>query len=460
MEDIGGDTMKEGMIITGTIKEVNDNGYGIFYHQKTKIQVKHVIEKEEVKVKIMKIFKGGCEASLVEIIQPSPYRVKVNCGIYEKCGSCHYLHMDNQAQLNLKQAQLNQIFNNAGLHHKGMKRVYGMKEPFAYRNKMIIGFRKKGKDIIAGFYEEYSHRIIPYHHCLLHPQICDDIVKTITKLLKECRIEPYDEDKRFGVLRHVLIRYGMQTKQIMVTLVSNEKIFKARKAFVSALTKAHPEITTIVWNVNQRQTSVVLGNEEHVIYGKGYIEDVLCGLRFRISSKSFYQINHEQCELLYKKAIALLQLKGNETILDAYCGIGTIGMYASRFVKKVIGVEVNRNAVSDAISNAKMNQIKNVRFICDDATKFLQHCAYNQESDMHFDAIIMDPPRDGSSVAFIKSIAALKTKKVLYISCGPQSQARDLKLFEKLGYQIKDSFAVDMFPWTHHIESICLLTRK
>lgn len=454
--------MKEGMIITGVIREVNDVGYGIFYHNKTKIQVKRVLVDEEVKVKIIKLFRGGCEAELVEVLNPSAHRVKVSCGIYEKCGSCHYLHMDYPAQLNLKQAQLHKLFTNAKIDLKGSKRVYGMKEPDAYRNKIIIGFAKRGKEIIAGFYEEHSHRIIPYRKCLLHPSICDEIIQTITKLLKQCRIEPYDEDKNFGVLRHVLIRYATSTKQIMVTLVSNEKIFKARKAFVTALTKAHPEVTTIVWNVNQRQTSVVLGNEEHVIYGKGYIEDVLCGLKFRISSKSFYQINHEQCELLYKKSVELLKLKGHESVLDAYCGIGTIGMYASKFAKEVIGVEVNRNAVSDAIQNAKMNQIKNIRFICEDATKYLQNLAYAQKqgNNFHFDAIIMDPPREGSSVAFIKSIASLKIKKVLYISCGPQSQARDIKLLEKLGYQVKESFGVDMFPNTFHVENVCLLTRK
>ena len=452
--------MKEGMMIKGVIQEVNDAGYGILYSNRERIQVKRVLVDEEVKVKIVKIFRGGCEAELVEVLKPSPNRIKAACGIYEKCGSCHYLHMNYPAQLNLKQSQLSELFRKTKLDMKAMKRVYGMKEPYAYRNKMIIGFAKRGKENIAGFYEEHSHRIIPYHKCLLHPPVCDEIIQTITALLKECRIEPYDEQKRMGTLRHVLIRYATNTKQIMVTLVSNEKVFKARKQFVTALTNKHPEVTTIVWNVNQRQTSVVLGNEEHVIYGKGYIEDVLCGLKFRISSKSFYQINHEQCELLYKKSVELLKLKGNEKVLDAYCGIGTIGMYASKFVKEVIGVEVNRNAVEDAIQNAKINQIKNIRFLCDDATKYLQNLSFAQRENPQassFDAIIMDPPRDGSSVPFIKSIASLKVKKVLYISCGPQTQARDVQLLEKLGYRIKDSFGVDMFPHTYHCESVMLL---
>lgn len=443
--------LQKGSIVKGSVAYVKDDGYGVVIVNKEKVQLKRVLEQEEVSVRILKAFQGGYEGELVEILKPSPQRVKASCGIYEKCGSCHYLHMQYPAQLNLKQKQLNQLFAH------NVSNVYGMETPFHYRNKMIIGFAKRGKDIIAGFYEEHSHRIIPYRSCPLHPVICDEIIQSITQLMKECRMEPYDEARRTGLIRHVLIRYGEVSKQIMVVLVSNQKVFPARKAFVSALTRKHPEISTIIWNVNTRRTSIVLGEEEHVLYGKGYIEDTLCGMQYRISPRSFYQINHTQCELLYEKAVSLLRLQGNERLVDAYCGIGTIGMYASSFVREVIGVESNRDAIADARLNAKMNNIRNIRFVCDDATYFLQKLSQAKEQ---VDVLIMDPPRSGSTEVFIRSAANLQVKQILYISCGPDTQARDLKLFHKLGYEVRQSFGVDMFPHTYHCESVALLVKS
>ncbi len=450
--------IKNNQIIVGTISYLDEASNGILMYGKDQVFVRHVLEKEKVKVQVIKRLKDGYSAKLIEVLEPHKNRVKPKCGIYEKCGSCQLMHVSKEGQKERKIAYLKSLCKKTKGLNLNVISVDSMEEPYHYRNKMIIGFQKDKKgQIRAGFYEEFTHHIIPYNQCLLHPTICDDIIQTIVQLMKKMHIEPYDEDKRRGLLRHVLIRYGMVSKEIMVVLVLNQQVFPARKAFVSELTKKYPQITTIVQNVNTRKTSVVLGEQEKVLYGPGFIKDTLCGLQFHISAKSFYQINHEQCEVLYKKGIDLLHLTGNETILDAYCGIGTIGMYASKFAKQVIGVELNKDAVEDAKKNAKLNNIKNIRFICDDAGKFMQKTANKKE---HLDVVILDPPRAGSSETFISSLAKLNPKKVLYISCNPQTQMRDLQLFAKYGYQTKDIHGVDMFPNTFHTESIVCLSRK
>ena len=336
--------------------------------------------------------------------------------------------------------------------------LIGMAKPFGYRNKVIVSFqRDRSGKLQKGFYEEFSHRIIPYQSCLLHDDLMDDVINSVAVLAEKQRIEPYDERRRRGFLRHVLIRKGRVSKELMVVLVTAAASFPGRKGFVGALLKRHPEITTIVQNINSRSTSVVLGEEERILYGSGKIEDVLLGNRYQISPKSFYQINHEQCEVLYRKALALLELKGTETLLDAYCGIGTIALSAAGHVKQVIGVESNKQAVRDAISNAKNNRIGNARFICDDAAHYMEEAAAQKK---RFDVVVMDPPRSGSSEQFIKACARVRAGKIVYISCDPRTQLRDLAVFKRLGYEGDKLIPVDLFPHTNHVETVCLLSRK
>lgn len=451
--------LKINQVVTGVIKQIDEAHNGVLRVGKDNVYVRYTDLQEEVRVKIVKRINSGYIGEIMEILKPSPYRVKPQCPIYDRCGSCQLMHLNAEGQKKYKNRSIQQLCQQAkGLHLK-TDDIKTMEKPGHYRNKMIIGFQKnKQKRIQAGFYEEFSHRIIPYKKCLLHPEICDQIIQSIVELMESMRIEPYDEDKRRGLIRHVLIRYGEATKQIMVVLVINQQVFPARKNFVQELRKRHPEITTIVQNVNTRKTSVVLGNDERVLYGPGYIEDVLCGLTFRISAKSFYQINHEQTEVLYKTAVDLLKLKGNEVVLDAYCGIGTIGMYASKFVKQVIGVELNKDAVEDAKINAKINKISNIRFICDDAGRYMAKLAKEKK---HLDVVIMDPPRSGSSEEFIRSLVRLQPKQVLYISCNPVTQIRDLQLFQKMGYHVKGNILpIDLFPNTFHVESVSLIVKK
>lgn len=379
---------------------------------------------------------------------------KLNCPVSDKCGGCQLQHFSYEKQLMEKQEQVNALLEK----FCKVENIIGMDNPYYYRNKVHAAFDtdKKG-NVISGVYEAGSHRVVPIDSCLIEDQRADNIIVTIRGMLKSFKIRTYDEDKGIGLLRHVMVRTGHLSGEIMVVLVLASHIFPSKNNFVKALLKKHPEITTIVMNVNSKKTSMVLGEREQVIYGKGFIEDTLCGKVFRISPKSFYQINAVQTEVLYGKAIELADLKGKETIIDAYCGIGTIGIIASDNVKKVIGVELNRDAAKDAITNAKRNKVNNIYFYNQDAGDFMNQMAAEKQS---VDVVFLDPPRSGSTEQFMDSMISISPKKVVYISCNPATLERDLSYLVKRGYQVKKAIPVDMFPGTEHVETVSLIVRK
>lgn len=376
------------------------------------------------------------------------------CKVAKKCGGCQYQGVPYEKQLSEKQKAVRQLMQ----PFCKTAEITGMQDPYHYRNKVHAVFaRKKDGTIISGVYEEGTHRVVPVEACQIEDEKADAIINDIRGLLKSFKIKTYNEDTGYGLLRHVLIRRGFTTGEIMVVLVLGSPVMPSKNNFVKALRKLHPEITTVVLNVNDKRTSMVLGDRETTIYGKGYIEDVLCGLTFRISSKSFYQINPVQTEKLYGKAMELAGLTGKERVIDAYCGIGTIGMVAAKSAKEVIGVELNPDAVRDAIKNAKRNQMKNIRFYQDDAGRFMEKMAAKGEKA---DVVFMDPPRSGSTEQFMKSAVTLAPQKIVYISCDPQTQARDLKYLTKHGYKAMGSYPYDMFPFTKHAENIVLLVKQ
>jgi 23S rRNA (uracil1939-C5)-methyltransferase len=381
-------------------------------------------------------------------------RNQTQCPVFRICGGCQLLDIPYKQQLEQKQKRLEELLK----PFCRLEAMIGMENPYHYRNKVhaVFDHDKKGNPF-SGVYEANSHRVVPVETCLIEDKKADEIIGTIRGMLKSFKIRTYDEDTGYGLLRHVLIRRGFATGEIMVVLITASPIFPSKNNFVKALRDKHPEITTIIQNINGRGTNMVLGDKEHVLYGKGFIEDILCGYRFRISSKSFYQVNPVQTEILYKKAIEAAGLTGKERVIDAYCGIGTIGIVASQYAKEVIGVELNRDAVKDAMENAKINGLNNVKFFCNDAGKFMENMAENGE---HADVVFLDPPRSGSTVEFIDSVAKLKPKKVVYVSCGPETLARDLELFRKRGYEAKKGLGVDLFPITGHVETVILLERK
>lgn len=377
----------------------------------------------------------------------------MECPLIERCGGCFYQGVDYEGQLQNKTDIVKAELKKNHLFCKVHQTVASPLQE-GYRNKVIVAFNHKYE---YGLYEESSRKVIPYKKCKLHESIMDEILMFLQKYLKKYHISIYDPYKNKGLLRHVLIRRAVVTNQTMVVLVCNDKMFKGSKSLCQQLTRAFPSIKTIVLNVNTRKTPIVLGGEEKVLFGKGFIVDELCGLKFKISPRSFYQINHDQCVQLYNKALSLLKLNGQEKCIDAYCGIGTIGMILSKYVKSVIGVESNRNAIYDAKNNAKMNQLEHIDFVCQDASDFMTSLAVNKEK---IDVVIMDPPRSGSTTQFMDAVNKLNPKQVVYISCDPLTQIRDLLYFQKLGYQFHEMYLYDMFPHTKHVESVVLLSKK
>ncbi len=376
------------------------------------------------------------------------------CPVSRKCGGCQLMNLSYEEQLKFKQAKVVKLLG--GFHR--VNSIIGMENPFHYRNKVQAAFgRTRGGEIISGVYQSSTHNIVKTDFCLIEDKKADEIIITIRKLVKDFKLTVYDERKGNGFLRHVLVKRGFATNELMVVLVTGTGVFPSKNNFIKALLKVHPEITTIVQNINNKFTSMVLGDKETVLYGKGFIEDVLCGSTFRISPKSFYQINPVQTEILYGKAVEFAGLSGKEKVIDAYCGIGTIGIVASKNADEVIGCELNPDAVRDAKVNAKINDVKNIKFICADAGEFMLGM---KEQGEKCDVLFMDPPRAGSDKRFLSCAISLSPDKIVYISCNPETQQRDLYYLIKNGYKVKKIQPVDMFPYTAHVETVVLLSRK
>lgn len=379
------------------------------------------------------------------------------CLASKRCGGCTMIHVPYPVQLEKKQRRVEELLKGVC---PDIHKIKGMKEPAHYRNKVHAVFSYQKGKIISGIYEEGTHHVIPVDSCLLENETADAIIRDIRALLGQFRIKAYDEDSGYGLFRHALIRVGFQSKEVMVVLVLSNPILPSKNHFVKALRTLHPEITTIVLNVNDKRTSMVLGERMITLFGKGYIEDQLCGFTFRISPSSFYQVNTKQTELLYQKALELAELTGKERVIDAYCGTGTIGILASKYAGEVIGVELNQDAVRDAVANAKRNERKgtasNICFYQADAGRFMVQMAECGETA---DVVILDPPRSGSTEEFIKAVRRLSPTRVVYISCDPETLARDLKIFRAHGYIAKAAYPYDMFPFTEHVETVCLMSR-
>ncbi len=336
-------------------------------------------------------------------------------------------------------------------------KIIGMQDPLHYRNKVQAAFgRTRSGKIISGVYQSSSHRIVNVDSCMIEDETADEITVDIRNMLPKFKIQVYDEDRRTGWLRHVLVKRGFKTNEVMVVLVAASSVFPSKKRFISSLLEKHGEITTIILSVNDKDTNLVLGEREITLYGRGYITDVLCGLEFAVSARSFYQINPVQTEKLYEKAMEYASLDKDSVVIDAYCGIGTIGLIASGRAGRVIGAELNRQAVNDAIANAKRNGIENARFYCCDAGDFMSEMAENGEKA---DVVFMDPPRSGSSKKFISSLVKMSPERVVYISCNPETLARDLRFITAGGYKVQKITPVDMFPFTNHVETVVLMTR-
>lgn len=378
--------------------------------------------------------------------------MELKCPYFSLCGGCSKLDISYEEEIKEKTEYVKKLFKTIN-YNKDIE-VVAADSPYYYRNKVMMAFKlSKTKKVVSGIYEEHSHKIVPVSDCLIQSQTINKVLKSVNTALSKNKITPFVNG---GVVKHVLVRHAIKTNQIMVVIVTPTDMFPGRANFIKDLLKLEPGITTIVQNVQSRDTSIVLGTKERVLYGKGFIVDELCGLKFKLSPRSFFQINPPQTEKLYNIAMEFANLRIGNTVIDAYSGIGTIGMVASKTCGKVICVENNPDAVTDARFNAKFNNINNINFYCEDSTKFINELAQNK---IKVDCVILDPPRTGTTYNFISAIAKMGIKRVVYVSCGPETLIRDLKIFKEFGYEIKNVKCVDMFSKTEHVECIVLLNR-
>lgn len=375
------------------------------------------------------------------------------CINYEKkCGGCPLLALPYREQLAKKQARLQELLGGFA----PVKAVQGMAEPLHYRNKAIASFATQRGKLVCGLYAEGTHRVLPGADCLLQEEILNKTLAAVLDAARACRWTAYDEDRGTGLLRHTVLRSSCGGK-VLVTLVTPGPDLPGSKNFCTALRKKAPWVVSIVQNINPTRSSAVLGSREKTLYGLGFVLDTLCGTQFAISSRSFYQVNRTQTEVLYKKALELAKLTGRETVIDAYCGIGTIGLCAAPLAKQVIGVERNPAAVKDAAANARRNKIANARFVCADATEWMAAAA---GEGLHPDVVFLDPPRAGSTPECIAAVNKMKPRRVVYVSCDPETLARDVAAFTRLGWRAAKFCPVDLFPQTRHVETVVLLSHK
>lgn len=375
------------------------------------------------------------------------------CVNYEKkCGGCPLLALPYREQLAKKQARLQELLGGFA----PVKAVQGMAEPLHYRNKTIASFATQRGKLVCGLYAEGTHRVLPGADCLLQEEILNKTLAAVLDAARACRWTAYDEDRGTGLLRHTVLRSSGDGK-VLVTLVTPGPDLPGSKNFCTALRKKAPWVVSIVQNINPTRSSAVLGSREKTLYGPGFVLDTLCGTQFAISSRSFYQVNRTQTEVLYKKALELAKLTGRETVIDAYCGIGTIGLCAAPRAKQVIGVERNPAAVKDAAANARRNKIANARFVCADATEWMAAAA---GKGLHPDVVFLDPPRAGSTPECIAAVNKMKPRRVVYVSCDPETLARDVAAFTRLGWRAAKFCPVDLFPQTKHVETVVLLSHK
>lgn len=418
---------------------------------KKKCLIHGVVDGEDILVET-----DGKYPSLSKVVTPSKERITNGCPYQKECGGCQFQHINYEYETKLKKDFLNDLFK--PFHLKNEININPMYDPLHYRNKCQMTYKlSKTKRVVCGFYEEYSHNLVTVTDCPLQSSRANQIIKELNKVLTKHKIMPYDEKTRKGTIRHVYVRYGFNSKEAMLVIVTNGEMFPGRNNVIKDLPKEELGIKTIVQNYNARDTSVVLGDKEKILYGPGFIYEMVGNYKFKISSKSFFQINTIGMKKLYDIALKNAEITKNDIVIDAYCGVGTISIFASKYAKKVIGVELNRQAITDAKINAKINNITNIEFLADDATNFMTHLAKDR---VHIDVVIMDPPRDGSTKQFIDAIGHLQPRKVVYVSCDPRTLKRDLYQFFENDYVLKSIEAVDMFPRTLHTECVAVLSLK
>lgn len=443
------------------IVDIIDNGFegeGIAKIEGFTIFIPNAIKGEKVKILIVKVLKSLAFGKVIDIIEKSDKRVKCDCKTYKRCGGCNMRHIEYEETLIIKRNSVQALVNKTLKNKVQIKNTIGMENPLHYRNKAQypIGMNKENKPVI-GVFARRSHEIIPINNCLIQKPISEQIAKFILEYITKNNISVYDEKSGKGIFRHLVIKVGVKTNEIMCILVINAHSFKNENKLVEELVKNFPNIKTIVKNINTKNTNVIMGKENIVLYGDGYIKDILGDYTFKISPQSFYQVNPLQAEKLYNLGVEAAKITKNDIVFDLYCGIGTISLFMAKYAKKVYGVEIVEQAIKDAKENAKTNNIENTEFIAGDTEIILDDLINNKK--IIPDVVMVDPPRKGLDNRTIENINKIKPNRVIYISCNPATLIRDLAKFEE-NYGIKSIQPVDMFPFTSNVECVSVLYLK
>ncbi|MBR5496320.1 MAG: 23S rRNA (uracil(1939)-C(5))-methyltransferase RlmD [Oscillospiraceae bacterium] len=449
--------LKKNEIYTGTIIDISSDSNGVCKIEGFPVFIPLTVPGDVIDFKVVKVLKNYAFGIIDKIITPSPDRIDDDCAVYKTCGGCSFRNMTYERELQVKDNIVKNAFKRLGGIDTEFEEILGSEKTDAYRNKAQYPLATQNGEIIYGFYAKRSHRVIGCGACNLQPPIFSQIADSVVEFLKEHNIKVYDEQTQKGLVRHIYLRYGEKTGQIMLCLVCTKSTIPFCDEFVAQITQKFPQITSIVINVNSKNTNVIMGEKCKTIYGEDVIFDILCKNKIEISPLSFYQVNASQAQRLYWIAREYASLEKDMTILDFYCGAGTIGLSMARDVKSVIGVEIVAPAIENAKKNAKLNLIDNAEFICADASVASKQLA---EKGITPDVVFVDPPRKGCDEVVIDSIVKMAPNKVVMISCNPATAARDCKLFEEKGYKVVKARAVDMFPRTSHVECCVLLCRE
>lgn len=446
--------MKKNDIIEIEIVDITHEGSGVGKYDGIAVFVPLTAVGDVLKARILKIKKNYCFARVEELIKPSKHRVNCDCGVFSRCGGCVFRHISYESESKQKQNRVVQTMQRIGKVTLDSQPIIAAIEPDRYRNKAMYPVAANGE---IGFYSNHSHRVIPCDECLLHPELFNKAGQAFTNFVKEHNISVYNEETHSGLIRHFYMRYGKQTGEIMVGIVINGNDLPHKTELAEVLkTVLGESLKSVILNVNTKETNVILGDKNVLVYGREYIYDILCGVKVRISPHSFYQVNHDMAELLYKKAAEYAEPYG-KNILDLYCGAGTIGLSMARDAKSIIGVEIVEAAVKDAVVNAKENGIKNARFICGDAAEAAQRL---KQEKISADVVVVDPPRKGCEEALLYTIANdFAPERIVYVSCDVATLARDTAILENLGYKLSEYTPVDLFPRTAHVETVALFVK-
>ncbi|MBT2217482.1 23S rRNA (uracil(1939)-C(5))-methyltransferase RlmD [Virgibacillus dakarensis] len=449
--------VKKNETITLTFEDLTHEGNGVGKINGYPLFVPNALPGEEAKIKVVKVNKNYGFGKLLELTKESPERVEPACDVH--CNGCGLQHMSYRLQRKMKQNQVkNALKKVAHLENVPIHPIIGMENPLNYRNKVQIPVGERDGQLITGFYQKRSHRIIENTDtCITHNDVINEVVKAVRDIANRLGIGAYNEEKHRGVLRHIMVRTGQATNEIMVVLVTRTEKLPNKDVLVEELTKAFPNMKSIMQNINDKRTNVILGRKTKLLWGEEYIYDRIGGLTFAISAKSFYQVNPVQTKVLYDKALEYAQIGGNDVVIDAYCGIGTIALFLAQQAKKVYGVEVVPEAISDAKKNAKLNGITNAEFFVGEAEKVMP---WWKAQGLKPDVVVVDPPRKGCDEALLKAMTDMQPKRIVYVSCNPSTLARDLRILEDGGYDTQEVQPVDMFPMTGHVECVSWLEKR